>query len=283
MKSFATLLFFMIIAIVGVYFFTHQLDEATEQSVKTTQQKTLPLPEPTPPSIKHPVPEPVVELGTSDAMTQEKPEGEPVIEEVEEPLPTLESSDEAIKKIIVDIFKNDSLIALFKQTGLIHRFVVTVDTLPQKKLANKFRLLQPASGKFRIIKHTKENMTIDPKNTDRYQAYMQLIQLIDADQFVKLYTYYYPLLQEAYDALGYKERYFNDRFIEVIDHLLATPDIEDPIAVVQPKVFYEYADPTLEGLSAGQKILLRIGAINRSIVRDKLITIRSALASPQNE
>ena len=49
---------------------------------------------------------------------------------------------------------------------------------------------------------------------------MQLLDMLDTEQCVKWYTHFYPLIQEAYDALGYKDWYFNDSFIYVIDHLL---------------------------------------------------------------
>ena len=65
--------------------------------------------------------------------------------------------------------------------------------------------------------------------------------------------------------------------IEVIDHLLATPDVKEPIALTQPKVLYEFADPALQELSAGQKALLRMGPDNETRVKAKLREIRKAL------
>jgi hypothetical protein len=44
---------------------------------------------------------------------------------------------------------------------------------------------------------------------------------------------------------------FNDRLIEIMDHLLAAPEIEGPIELVQPKVLYRFADPELEKRSWG--------------------------------
>ena len=43
-----------------------------------------------------------------------------------------------------------------------------------------------------------------------------------------MYKQYYPLFQQAYVDLGYPEGYFNDRLVEVIDHLLATPGRDRP-------------------------------------------------------
>ena len=66
-------------------------------------------------------------------------------------------------------------------------------------------------------------------------------------------VYLYPLLQEEYRTLGYPSGEFNDRLIEAIDDLLATPDVAGSIQLVQPKVMYQFANPHLEALSAGQK------------------------------
>jgi hypothetical protein len=42
-------------------------------------------------------------------------------------------------------------------------------------------------------------------------------------------------------------------------------------------VLYEFADPSLEQRSAGQKMLIRMGPVNESRVKAKLRDIRRAL------
>ena len=95
---------------------------------------------------------------------------------------------------------------------------------------------------------------------------------------------YYPLFQDAYENLGHPPQYFNDRLIEVIDHLLATPDVKGQIALAQPGVLYKFADPKLESKSAGQKLLIRMGSENASAIKARLRELRSALVahSPAN-
>ena len=68
--------------------------------------------------------------------------------------------------------------------------------------------------------------------------------------------------------------YFNDRLVEVIDHLLATPEVAGPIKLTQPGVFYQYADPSIEERSAGQKAMIRLGSQNAAIVKEKLRALR---------
>jgi len=94
---------------------------------------------------------------------------------------------------------------------------------------------------------------------------------------VAVYRRFYPLFQQAYVELGYPKGYFNDRLVEVVDHLLAAPEIDGSIALVQPRVLYQFADPELEARSAGHKILLRMGPENAAQVKAKLRAIRSEL------
>ena len=70
---------------------------------------------------------------------------------------------------------------------------------------------------------------ISAKNADRYAPVAYLVEGLDTKQAVALYVRFYPLLQRAYEELGYPGRYFNDRVVEVIDNLLATPSVTGPV------------------------------------------------------
>ncbi|MGE5105342.1 MAG: DUF3014 domain-containing protein, partial [Betaproteobacteria bacterium] len=50
-----------------------------------------------------------------------------------------------------------------------------------------------------------------------------------------------------------------------------------PIELAQPKILYEFADPSLEQLSAGQKIMIRLGPVDEGRIKAKLRAIRRAL------
>ncbi len=39
------------------------------------------------------------------------------------------------------------------------------------------------------------------------------------------------MLQQTYEELGYPGEYFNDRLVAVIDHLLQTPQPQEPLGV----------------------------------------------------
>ena len=119
-------------------------------------------------------------------------------------------------------------------------------------------------------------MSIARDNAGRYATYVDAAEAIDTKRLVGFYVRLYPLLQQAYVELGYPGGYFNDRLVSVIDHLLAAPEPKPPVYVSQPRIMFEFADPDLEELSAGQKILVRVGIDNELRLKAKLREIRKA-------
>jgi hypothetical protein len=106
-----------------------------------------------------------------------------------------------------------------------------------------------------------------------------VLRTIDATQLAHVYLHYYPLFQKAYEDLGYPSGYFNDRLVQVIDLLLATPQVTGPIDLVRPNVMYVFADAGLEARPAGQKILIRMGPENAAVVMAKLKEFRAVIAA----
>jgi len=197
--------------------------------------------------------------------------------EEEPPLPPLDDSDAPLKEAIAAFVTGQSLDTLFRMDGFIRRLVVTIDNLPQKQLPRgKYRVTRATGGRF-AVQGEGEDLYLSPDNFERYAPIVGLIESLDNDRLIAVYLQYYPLFQEAYEYLGYPSAYFNDRLIDVIDHLLAAPAVGGPIRLVRPHVLYKYADPDLERLSAAHKALIRIGPANANKVKTKLREIRQML------
>ncbi|HEX2139792.1 MAG TPA: DUF3014 domain-containing protein [Woeseiaceae bacterium] len=216
----------------------------------------------------HPLPEPEPEPAAT---------GQPALR----PLPPLDESDEYFEMALTDLFGN-ALEERLVDTRLIERLVATVDNLPRNELAERIKPLETVPGQFDVERQnesTEQNprYTIDPDNYERYDALVAMVANTGTEEMAELYRRFYPLLQKAYVDLGYPDAYFNDRVVEVIDHLLATPEVEGPVELVRPHVLYEYADPELEQLSSGQKALIRIGSENASVVKQKLREFRELI------
>jgi DUF3014 family protein len=192
------------------------------------------------------------------------------------PLPALAESDPSLQEALAGLFGSASFDLLFHPQDIVRHFVATIDNLPRKTVAQRVMPIKPVTGAFRTS-GPEGSTVVGLDNAARYSPYVRALEAVDSARLVALYVRFYPLFQQAYAELGYPSRYFNDRVFEVIDHLLATPDVRGPIALVQPKVMYEYADPTLQNLSAGQKMLVRMGPENEAKVKAKLRELKKAL------
>jgi hypothetical protein len=221
-------------------------------------------------------------VATSEAPAPPQPKAEPRIEHPIEgatpasPLPVLADSDPELASALAVLFGKTSFEQLFVPDALVRHFVATIDNLPRKQVAVRLLPVKPVPGPMRTGGEGAA-LSIAADNAARYTPYVRAMDAVDSKKLVALYVQYYPLFQQSYAEQGYPSRYFNDRVFEVIDHLLATPEVVGPIALTQPKVLYEYADPNLQELSAGQKILLRMGPANEARVKAKLREIRKLL------
>lgn len=193
-----------------------------------------------------------------------------------EPLPPLDQSDEPAFGALGSVLGKGPLEQFVLPQDLIRHIVVTVDNLPNTKAAERLRPLKSAPGRFATT-GPEDALTLDPANYERYKPLVEMIRSLDEQQLMALYVRYYPLFQDAYENLGHPPEYFNDRLVEVIDHLLATPDVKDPISLAQPNVQFEFADPKLERRSAGQKALIRMGSANAAVIKAKLRALRARL------
>lgn len=192
------------------------------------------------------------------------------------PLPSLDQSDDVIGTALVDLVGQSLFESLFERKDIVRRIVATVDNLPREAVPAKVWALKPAPGHF-LVTGKDDTLATAPENAVRYAAYLQLVRTADARRLVAAYVQHYPLFQQAYEGLGYPKGYFNDRLILAIDNLLATPTATSPQLLTQPHVLYQYADPSLEALSFGQKVLLRMGADDENAIKGKLREIRTLL------
>lgn len=196
---------------------------------------------------------------------------------------------EALRRAFVELLGPEGIASFLQLDGFARRFVATVDNLarpyapvlvwPVHRTPERFTIAEIDGAAF-----------IGADNAGRYTPLVRLAQSVDARRAVDLYVRLYPSLQKAYEELGFPNRYFNDRLIAVLDLLLATPQIEEPIklrlmevkgpiASLSPWVRYEFDDPALESLSAGQKMLIRVGPVNQRRLKEKLGELRTELAS----
>lgn len=178
---------------------------------------------------------------------------------------------------------------------LARRFVATVDNMGRQPAPTSLWLLKPAPGELKKVRSkgdAPDESLIARANSRRYAAFVTWIEKTDTATLVGLYARLYPLLQQTYAELGHPNEYFNDRVIEVIDQMLATPVVKTPLRVrpasaeklaalstpgTPAKPHFELTDPKLEALTVGQKMLLRVGPQQAAVLKAKLQALRAGL------
>jgi Protein of unknown function (DUF3014) len=201
-------------------------------------------------------------------------------------LPALDRSDSYLQNALADLLGRQQLRAFLHLDGVVRRFVATVNNLAADDASASLWPVKTTEGGFET-EPRDGGMAIGVRNGDRYVPFVRFVEGIDPRRAVALYLRVYPLLQQAYEDLGYPGKYFNDRVVEVIDNLLATPSPAGPIAVKRFAAeggppgggLYVYVDPALEAGSAGQKILLRMGRDNAAALMAKLRELRAQIAA----
>jgi hypothetical protein len=239
---------------------THAPEPAPVASAPTPAPATS-EPAPAPGTPRYPI-----EAVTPEAVTQA-------------PLPSVADSDPSLQDVLASLFAGAPLDRIFHMEQIVPRFVATIDNLPRQTVSLSRMAVKPIGGAPDTTTQADGRVLMRADNAMRYEPYLKVMDQVDTQKLVQAYVRYYPLFQKAYEELGYPNGYFNDRLVEVIDHLLAAPDVPAPITLVQPKVLYEFADPALESRSAGQKILMRMGPVNESRVKAKLRDVRRALTA----
>ena len=218
------------------------------------------------PAIEHPVPMPP---GMSD-------------------VPPVAQAGDFIRDRLTELLGAKNVLTHLQIDGFVRRVVATVDNLARPLAPPSRWPINPTPGRF-SVDTGKDGKVISDKNAARYEPFVALVVSVDAEKAVALYRRLYPLFQSAYEGLGYPGKYFNDRLVAVIDLLLATPEpsaplrvevpeIRGPLQPTRPWVLYQFSDPALEGLSSGQKILLRVGSANEKRLKAKLAEIRKLIA-----
>jgi Protein of unknown function (DUF3014) len=193
-------------------------------------------------------------------------------------LPSLNDSDATLLEALSKLSSATAVKEYLQPENVVRHLVVTIDNLPRQKVAVEKRPTTPVPGSF-AANGDELHATLDKRNFDRYKPMVAVIHDLDAQTLAAAYIRFYPLFQQSYQDLGYPNGYFNDRLVQVIDLMLATPQPSDPIELVRPNVMYTFADPALESRPAGQKLLMRMGPENAAIIKAKLTELRAIIAA----
>lgn len=269
-------------------FYGWQLRQRGPRPVVATEQPAAPASRPVvvvepsapaaPPAIRHPI----------EQAEASVPVPAPAAAPPPPPVPPLEAADSYVANALVELLGRKDVQSFLALDSFVRHVVATVDNLPGKQVASRIWPVPPTAGRF-VTENRDDGTYLSAGNASRYEPFVHFVESVDSRRLVALYVRLYPLFQQAYQDLGYPKGYFNDRLIAVIDHLLETPEparlpkvalpeVKGPIQPPRPWVMYEFEDISLDERSAGQKILLRMGAAHTQRLKAKLAEVRRLVA-----
>lgn len=248
---------------------------------------------------EQPAPAPVVSTpapAPADVLTATPPATDPVAEQAADEgttdvgaetevatkpgLPALDQSDELVRSELLALKWQPGLASLFVTEEMVRRFVVQIDNIAQGRLLGDQAFFKGLSQDF-VARNEQQGYRLDKKNYQRYLPYLNLLESVPPADVAALYQKLYPLLQAAYQELGYGDAQFDDRLQQAISLLLAAPEVADEPVLTLPSVHYAFADAELEKLGQAQKQLVRLGQDNAKRLKQLLVTYQPLLKRPQ--
>jgi hypothetical protein len=262
----------LVLAIVAMgYVFWQTLKEQEKQPepVPVVAEPVVAEPPPLPPAEDIPRrPEPVVARPAEAAPAEPEPPA----------LPPLEESDPIVREQLAAAGLGPELDRLREQQNLIQQGTALIDGFSRGLVLRKLLPIDPPKLPFPVAEEGNQPF-MDPAGYSRYNDYAEAIATLDTAALVDDFHTMRPLYEQAYGLLGLNPEDFDNAVIRMLDRILATPEIDTPIALTRKSVMYQYADPQLEALSPMQKQLLRMGPENIRRIKEQAKALRAGLLS----
>jgi len=162
---------------------------------------------------------------------------------------------------------------------LLQRIVVTLNSLDSDPVPLRFRPMAHVPG-LPSLEEDDGGWRLPDSPDGRYSVYRAMFDRVDATGLASLFRTFEPELEQAWRDLGEaSDQTFRQRVVEVARHLSAWDVPTQRPHLQRPRVLYEFADPALEQLSWGRKLLIRIGPGHAIEVQRKLAELADLLAS----
>lgn len=195
-------------------------------------------------------------------------------------LPSLAESDPMVRQQLSAAGAGPEFEKLQQQQNLIQQGAALIEGFSRGLVVRKLLPLDPPTGAFEVEEQGEE-MFMNPAGYRRYDNYAEAIASLDSAALVNNFHTMRPLFEQAYEQLGLPAEDFDNAVIRVLDRILATPEIEAPIALTRKSVMYQYADSQLEELTPLQKQLLRMGPDNIRRIKEQAAALRAGLLRSQ--
>jgi len=196
------------------------------------------------------------------------------------PLPPLDETDTLVRELIGRLSSNPAVAAWLATDGLIVNFaVVTVRISNGESPTKELGSLGPVPPF--MPQTSRDDLFLNPSSYRRYNQYAEAVSALDARGAARLYATLKPRIVDAYRRMGLTGD-FDPVLERAIVELLRVPIVQGEVELGPKGIVFAFVDPRLQGLSAAQKHLLRMGPQNVQAIPEKLREIADYLAIPSS-
>lgn len=217
-----------------------------------------------------PPPAPVISEFEEPAVEPTPPPPAPV----EEPLPRLEESDDAVRDAVGDIPLGTAGQQYLVPGNIIERSASLIYLMAQGDVPYKLLPVSRPKAAFPISDDGTQVVT-NPAGFERYDALTQWLQSLDLKSLLSSLEWFIPLFREAWSYYGEDPAAFDMAVVMTLDLVIATPEIDlSEARLIRKEAVWIFEDPAIEGLAPIQKQVLRMGPENAEIVKAKATEAR---------
>jgi hypothetical protein len=193
---------------------------------------------------------------------------------VEEPLPRLEESDDAVRDAVGDIPLGTAGQQYLIPGNIIERSASVVYLMAQGDVPYKLLPVSRPKAAFPISDDGTQVVT-DPAGFERYDALTQWLQSLDLKSLLSSLEWFIPLFREAWSYYGEDPAAFDMAVVMTLDLVIATPEVDlSEARLIRKEAVWIFEDPVIEGLAPIQKQVLRMGPENAEIAKAKATEAR---------
>jgi len=191
-------------------------------------------------------------------------------------LPPMEGMDAFLRPLLGALSSRPELASWLATDDLIGQLASAIDQAAVgNSPARDLKVIKPA-GAFAATARGNQRF-IEVSSYRRYDGLVQTVTSIDATRAAVLYKTIRPRLNDAYRRMGNPAGDIDRAMAQVLDILLDTPIVKDPIPIVADEGAWIFADEALEERPATQKQLLRMGSANVERMQMWLRALQTAL------
>jgi len=193
---------------------------------------------------------------------------------VEEPLPRLEESDDAVRDALGDIPLGTAGQQYLMPGNIIERSASLIYLMAQGDVPYKLLPVSRPKAAFPISDDGTQVVT-DPAGFERYAALTQWLKSLELEPLLSSLEWFIPLFREAWSYYGEDRTAFDMAVVMTLDLVIATPEVDlSEARLIRKEAVWIFEDPAIEGLAPMQKQVLRMGPENAKILKAKAAQMR---------